>query len=67
MLDKPAVPVNPQWKEVMTALCTDTPNILDFYERCAQCGLPCDAEIAEVKAQHDFAQRFLEAHFPSTM
>jgi len=66
MLDKPAIPVNQQWQQVMNALCADTPNILDFYERCQMCGLPCDGDIAEVKAQHDFASKFLEAHFPQS-
>lgn len=63
MLDKPAITPHPQWEQVMRAVCADTPKLLDFYERCAACGLPCSDKMDEVKAQHDFATKVLEQFF----
>lgn len=66
MLDKPAIPPHPQWEQVMRAVAGDTPNVLDFLERCENCGLPVGDKIIDTKADHEFAERFLENFFPGT-
>lgn len=57
-------PLNDEHLQMMQALINQTPEALEYFSKCAECGMDAAKSIEQCQATHQFCQTVIKNFFP---